>query len=149
MPYRIDQLPNKTRRSVMDIYNAKSVLSSQSRCCSHSIASVSPDHLLICFKTPVNQSMIVSCFWLDVAVEDGLERTHAPPELSEPAITSTRPFPILRVEKVENKMESKRTSEGQMLWQSVSKQEAGEVKWWSATVEVPFSAGAGTSRLAI
>jgi hypothetical protein len=73
--------------------------------------------------------MTVSCFCLDIAVEDGLEGTHAPPELSEPAITSTRPFPILKVEKVENKMESKRTSKGQMLWQYVSTREVGEMKW--------------------
>jgi len=36
----------------MDIYNAKSVLSGKSCRSSHSIASMSPYHFLICFETP-------------------------------------------------------------------------------------------------
>jgi hypothetical protein len=55
MPYRIDQFPNKGWWCVMNIYNTKCILSSQSSCSSHSIASMCPDNFLICFKAPANQ----------------------------------------------------------------------------------------------
>jgi len=44
----------------MDVYNTKSVLGSQSRCSSHSIASVSPDHFLICFEATAKKEFLVS-----------------------------------------------------------------------------------------
>ncbi len=84
----------------MDIYNAKSVLSGKSCRSSHSIASMSPYHFLICFETPKSQCQLSL---IEKSNGNGSDKTHAPPELSEPAMTSTRPFPIL---KAENKVES-------------------------------------------
>lgn len=59
-PYCIDQFSNKRWRSVVYIYYAEGVLGSQGRRSSHSIASMSPDHFLICLETPANQNMQVS-----------------------------------------------------------------------------------------
>ena len=68
----------------MNAVDALSVLCSQGRRGSHGIAAMGGDHFLIGFE-PSNCGALAPKF-----VFGKLERTYAPPELSEPAITSMR-----------------------------------------------------------
>jgi hypothetical protein len=95
----INQLPNKIRWRVMNINDSKSVLGSQSRSNSHSMAPMSCDHFLICLQTPGKSLSARAIFEGGIVRrgQGGLKRTtHAPPEQSDPAITRTLPFTIFK-----------------------------------------------------
>lgn len=67
----------------MDVANTSSILCSQGSGGSHGIALVSCNHFLISLETTVDYVKLVCC-------NKKLCSTNAPPELSEPAITSIR-----------------------------------------------------------
>ena len=68
----------------MDIHNPERVLGGQGRGGSHGIAAMRRNHLLICLETPIEIFQLAHG-------PLNFEGTYAPPELSEPAITRTRP----------------------------------------------------------
>lgn len=83
---RLDLLGHKVSRHDVDALNAEGVLRRESRGGRHSVAAMRGDDLLVGFKSPK------WCLLDDVVSEMGVGCvTYAPPELSEPAMTSTLP----------------------------------------------------------
>ena len=80
----IDLLLDEVGRGLMDSIDSLSVLCSQRRCGGHGIAAMYGDHFLVGFKPTV----ISALAYFSATAEFG--QTDAPPELSEPAITSIR-----------------------------------------------------------
>jgi hypothetical protein len=79
----------------MDIHNPERILGRQSRGRCHGVAAMSRDHFLICFEPPTDFSLADAS---SISQTSTLGNTHAPPELSEPAITRTLPWPITSLE---------------------------------------------------
>jgi hypothetical protein len=75
----------------MNVDDTEGILGSQSRGGSHGITSMSCDHLLIRFQA-TGEASAGRCL---ETTSLKVQTTHAPPELSEPAITKTRPLAIL------------------------------------------------------
>lgn len=77
----------------MDVFHRAGVLDCEGSRRGEGVAAMGRNHLLVRLETPEN---LVLAAWTERRVQPGTNgsETYAPPELSEPAMTRTRPLAI-------------------------------------------------------